>query len=292
MAERCRSRVILDLFCGAGGNAIQFASTCEKVIAIDIDPVKVELAKHNAAIYGVDDRIHFLVGDGLEFVKAHNEAAKHTTATTSSAAAFSQKWQGLERDQIDVVFLSPPWGGVNYSEASVPTPTASSKQQSTGSPSPLMSSSAPKSKSSVAPDTTAAFDSLPVAFSTPNQVRAAETEQHQNQPTRSEEAEVEHGYYPLTALQPESGQTLYALASSITPNVAMFLPRHTNLEELAALPTLASAQSQDPAQHSSPSSHRLVAIEEQYLADSFKGLAVYFGELASKWDEGAGGWAE
>lgn len=33
------------------------------VIAIDIDPKKIELAKHNASVYGVADRIEFIVGD-------------------------------------------------------------------------------------------------------------------------------------------------------------------------------------------------------------------------------------
>jgi len=33
------------------------------VIAIDIDPVKVACAMHNAEIYGVADRIEFIVGD-------------------------------------------------------------------------------------------------------------------------------------------------------------------------------------------------------------------------------------
>ena len=35
----------------------------EHVIAIDIDPVKIECAQHNAAIYGVADYIEFIVGD-------------------------------------------------------------------------------------------------------------------------------------------------------------------------------------------------------------------------------------
>ena len=30
VADRCRADVIVDAFCGAGGNAIQFASTCER----------------------------------------------------------------------------------------------------------------------------------------------------------------------------------------------------------------------------------------------------------------------
>lgn len=33
------------------------------MIAIDIDPKKIDYAHHNAAIYGVDDRIDFIKGD-------------------------------------------------------------------------------------------------------------------------------------------------------------------------------------------------------------------------------------
>jgi len=33
------------------------------VIAIDIDPVKISCAKHNAKIYGVMDKIEFINGD-------------------------------------------------------------------------------------------------------------------------------------------------------------------------------------------------------------------------------------
>ena len=63
-----RCDVIVDGFCGVGGNAIQFAFTCERVIAIDIDPAKIQLARHNAAVYGVADRIEFIVGDFFKVV--------------------------------------------------------------------------------------------------------------------------------------------------------------------------------------------------------------------------------
>uniref|UniRef100_A0A182JU33 Trimethylguanosine synthase n=1 Tax=Anopheles christyi TaxID=43041 RepID=A0A182JU33_9DIPT len=86
-AERCRSDLIIDAFCGCGGNTIQFAFSCQKVIAIDIDPKKIEMAKHNAAVYGVADRIEFIVGDFMQLV---------------------------DRLKADVVFLSPPWGGPGY----------------------------------------------------------------------------------------------------------------------------------------------------------------------------------
>ena len=68
IAVRCQCDLIVDAFCGVGGNSIQFALTCERVIAIDIDPTKIELARLNAQIYGVADRIEFIVGDFFEVV--------------------------------------------------------------------------------------------------------------------------------------------------------------------------------------------------------------------------------
>lgn len=87
LAERCRCDLIIDAFCGAGGNTIQFAWQCERVIAIDIDPEKIAMARHNATVYGVAERIEFIVGDFFML------------APTLHA---------------DVVFLSPPWGGPKY----------------------------------------------------------------------------------------------------------------------------------------------------------------------------------
>ena len=48
----------MDGFCGVGGNAIQFAFTCERVIAIDIDPQKIAMARHNAGEF----QVYFTVG--------------------------------------------------------------------------------------------------------------------------------------------------------------------------------------------------------------------------------------
>ncbi|XP_018792113.1 PREDICTED: trimethylguanosine synthase [Bactrocera latifrons] len=89
LAERLSCDVILDAFCGCGGNAIQFARTCKRVIAIDIDPVKISMAKHNAKIYGVADKIDFIIGDVMHIDRTCNF-------------------------RCDIVFLSPPWGGPKY----------------------------------------------------------------------------------------------------------------------------------------------------------------------------------
>ncbi|XP_060173414.1 uncharacterized protein LOC132604097 [Lycium barbarum] len=86
-ALRCGSGTIVDLFTGVGGNSIQFAKRSKHVIAIDIDPKRIDLAQYNAAIYGVRDQIDFIRGDS--FALAPNLKA-------------------------DVVFMSPPWGGPDY----------------------------------------------------------------------------------------------------------------------------------------------------------------------------------
>ena len=93
IAERCRrAEVIVDAFCGVGGNAIQFAHFARLVIAIDLDPVKILCARRNAEIYGVQDRIVFLCGDFFHFAPSI---------------------------RADAVFLSPPWGGPAYRAAGV-----------------------------------------------------------------------------------------------------------------------------------------------------------------------------
>ncbi|KAF9800341.1 hypothetical protein SFRURICE_002910 [Spodoptera frugiperda] len=90
IAEKYQYDVVLDAFCGAGGNTIQFARTCNRVVAIDIEPNKITMTKHNATIYGVHEKIEFITGDFFELAP---------------------------RLKADTVFLSPPWGGPSYSKA-------------------------------------------------------------------------------------------------------------------------------------------------------------------------------
>lgn len=33
------------------------------MIAVDIDPLKIDYVRHNAAVYGVDNQIDFIIGD-------------------------------------------------------------------------------------------------------------------------------------------------------------------------------------------------------------------------------------
>ncbi|OCT74742.1 trimethylguanosine synthase isoform X2 [Xenopus laevis] len=88
--QSCDCGVVVDAFCGVGGNAIQFAKAGNRVIAVDIDPVKLDFARNNAEVYGVTDRIEFIRGDFML----------------------------LAPDlKADAIFLSPPWGGPDYVSA-------------------------------------------------------------------------------------------------------------------------------------------------------------------------------
>src|SRR5664280_38723 len=86
-ARRLRSGSVLDAFAGIGGSAIGFARGGKTVIAVDIDKRRLDMALHNAEIYGVADRITFILGDFFD------------VAPTVSAEA---------------VNLDPPWGGPDY----------------------------------------------------------------------------------------------------------------------------------------------------------------------------------
>jgi trimethylguanosine synthase len=56
---------------------------------VDIDFLKLDYLKHNAKIYGVEKKLKVI-----------------------ESSFFDLKAQNF--DKIDAVFLSPPWGGVNY----------------------------------------------------------------------------------------------------------------------------------------------------------------------------------
>ncbi len=64
-ARKINCKIIVDGFCGVGGNTIAFAQACDKVYAIEKDSMRLEMARHNAAIYGVADKIIFIHGDFL-----------------------------------------------------------------------------------------------------------------------------------------------------------------------------------------------------------------------------------
>lgn len=88
-AARGACGILVDAFAGVGGNTIHFASVCDRVIAIDSSPSRIDIARHNAQVYGVHNKVDFICGDFFELAPAL---------------------------KADVVFISPPWGGPRYAD--------------------------------------------------------------------------------------------------------------------------------------------------------------------------------
>ena len=85
LAKRVRGHTVLDALCGIGGTVIAFAQAGKRVITAEIDADRLEMARHNAVVYGVEDRITFL----------HDDI-----------------WNVMDgRYGVDAVYLDPPWGG-------------------------------------------------------------------------------------------------------------------------------------------------------------------------------------
>jgi len=64
-AQRLRCKILADISCGIGGQTVFFAQQCEFVYAVEIDPKKIEYAKQNCAMYGLDN-VKFICGDALD----------------------------------------------------------------------------------------------------------------------------------------------------------------------------------------------------------------------------------
>ncbi|KAE8232004.1 hypothetical protein CF326_g2971 [Tilletia indica] len=380
IAERCRSHTILDAFAGAGGNAIQFAKVCERVVAVEIDPVKVEMARHNARIYGVEERITFLTGDVREFADAHRRA--RLDGSKARGGDDDSRWNGAELLDFDVIFLSPPWGGPTYLK---PTQNQTSTSRSNSTNNKLnarerrtqrradqngqgkvasVTSNATRKERNGHGQNEDSFDAalaaqlgLPLSFTgrlIEVEDSGEEEEEGANEIGGREDAEameveedaigdvtatpwvdprvgastngdpVFTNTYSLSRLEPIPGKELFALAKSLcattstpsTPasttggtNIALYLPRNVDLNEVAALVrTPRAVDGQSPGSTTDDDVDSVsddsgdgtttttvydqgpVHLEECWLNGRLKAVCAYFGELASAWDPERDGW--
>ena len=87
VADEARGSHILDVCAGLGSMSIAFARSGKSVIAVEIDGDRVEMARHNARLYGVADRIEFRTQD-------------ITQPDTLKSLP----------ENIDTLWIDPPWG--------------------------------------------------------------------------------------------------------------------------------------------------------------------------------------
>ena len=176
------------------------------MIALDTSPVRLALARHNAMIYGVADRIEFILADYISFA--------------NSLISMSNK----DARKIDVVFLSPPWGGPEYLEGTE-KPTEVSKSSS----------------------------------------------------------EDDHPEYSLSDIRPIHGEELFKLTRKITSNIAYFLPRNTDLNEISALasPAFIESKGKGKGKKKIVEGQEMVEVEEEWMGSKLKALTCYFGGLVA-----------
>lgn len=217
------------------------------MIAIDNSPTRLALARHNAALYGVVDRIEFVLGDFVSFAETYKRRSASGTPLHGPADAEAPSSAPGYRP-IDVVFLSPPWGGVDYLSFS-PSKLASTSTAAVVPPiTPLLTSSSQPASSS------------------------------------------ENTSYSLSNTKPLHGAELFHLARSITPNVAFFLPRNQDLEEISRLVAPTSdnrdeggddcgADNNDDEEEDNQE-QEMVEVEEEWMGNKLKALTCYFGGLA------------
>ncbi len=125
--------IILDAFCGCGGNAIGFAkldpSKVGLVICVDIDRSKLRMAANNASIYGISpEQIVFIQADStfileqcyedetlIDFDKDKKLGIKDVDEVEMEICkGYKIGGHDLLPPSLDAVFLSPPWGGPDY----------------------------------------------------------------------------------------------------------------------------------------------------------------------------------
>ena len=78
---------ILDGTACVGGNTISFAKKGFKVISVELDKQRSELLLHNIKLYNLDNKVKVYNKNLLDIYK---------------------------RFKVDVLFIDPPWGGIEY----------------------------------------------------------------------------------------------------------------------------------------------------------------------------------
>lgn len=153
-----RDIILLDLFCGCGGNSIAFArynnnyvvnlrtndeadyhtenndAACPaprvRVVAVDNNLSRLKNAAHNASIYDVEcGDIVFVHADAIDVLchysrgnlKSRDNDVYGCNSSNSNDKTEYGNWKGfniggteLLPNTLDGIFLSPPWGGMDY----------------------------------------------------------------------------------------------------------------------------------------------------------------------------------
>lgn len=115
--------IILDTFCGCGGNAIAFARRPEVslVVCVDTDLSRLEMAAKNAAIYDIESKkLLFIHDNAIRVLSIYSNGKLMELPTTNDEKEPTNlcgyACNGQLPERLDCIFLSPPWGGTEYEQ--------------------------------------------------------------------------------------------------------------------------------------------------------------------------------
>ena len=132
-----RGKIILDPFCGCGGNVIAFARNhganskeISLTVCVDHDLEKLRMAATNASIYNIDvHKIIFIHADATFVMKYCYQNGENILNENHDSIDCGYYYKEMEHYKgykiggvdalpkyIDAIFLSPPWGGPDYLE--------------------------------------------------------------------------------------------------------------------------------------------------------------------------------
>lgn len=136
--QQSQNMTVMDAFCGCGGNSIAFAkqAAVDQVICVDIDRSKLQRAANNAAIYQIPVHKIIFIECNVLFLLEHcycngdfilDQPIHHPDKARAMMAAMPPPVRtettshgyyigGIDMlpRNIDVIFMDPPWGGVDY----------------------------------------------------------------------------------------------------------------------------------------------------------------------------------
>jgi trimethylguanosine synthase len=115
--------IVLDAFCGCGGNSIAFARRPEVslVMCVDTDLSKLQMAAKNASIYNIDsEKLLFVHDNAIQVLSLYSNGKKSAqqgpskSNTEEPTTLHGYSCNGPLPERLDCIFLSPPWGGPEY----------------------------------------------------------------------------------------------------------------------------------------------------------------------------------
>lgn len=139
--------VVLDAFCGMGGNSIAFGKIphhlVSLVVCVDVDRSKLRMAANNASLYNIPaDKLLFIESNSLFVMdqcyrngklvfntlpgevseenscsELRSSFSRHHPPCREQCCGYTIGGFDLLPNNIDAIFMDPPWGGVDYEAA-------------------------------------------------------------------------------------------------------------------------------------------------------------------------------